>query len=111
MKTFIGVHVSLLHGQVAKYGFALPPDVDNPFDAVTLDKGSVLREAGKAMSARALRARCRFLAEERCARRLSVPPAGACKQDRQGVCHLCAPVMLLPLLFCTGWCQSLKDCV
>lgn len=75
---------------VAKYGFALPPDLDNPFDAVTLDKGSVLREAGELMSARALRARCRFLAEERCARsRLPERLAGACRQDRQGWCHLC----------------------
>ena len=50
---------------VAKYGFALPPDAANPFDAVTLDKGSVIKEAGRLISARALRARCRFLAEER----------------------------------------------
>ena len=60
------------------------------------------------MSARALRARCRFLAEERCARRLSVPPAGACKQDRQGVCHLCVPVMLVTSLFLHKRC---KECV
>lgn len=47
-----------------KYGFAPAPGT-NPFDAVTLDKAAVLAEAARLLGARAARARCRFLAQER----------------------------------------------
>lgn len=54
---------------VTKYGFAL---LDNPFDAVLLDKEQLVSEARRCLGDRACRQRCRFLAQERCAAQLAV---------------------------------------
>jgi SET domain-containing protein 6 len=53
-----------------KYGFAL---LDNPFDAVALDKGRLVAEARRMLGDRACRQRCRFLARERCGESLHLP--------------------------------------
>ena len=47
-----------------KYGFALPPGT-NPFDAVTLDAGALLRGAAGVVGAREARRRARWLQAHR----------------------------------------------